>query len=152
MDMTPSTTPSSPHAASEEAAYPPLISDMLEEGCWHAGRPRHDGWTPERLRTFLETLAACGVVADACRAAEVDLTLMGEGGRERDHGVPQQTQAQGQSAKVRGELVLHDEEGGRSQRVGSACRRRRNLPSNARPARHRRADDGSGTARAGAPS
>ena len=72
MDMTPSTTaPSSPHAASEEAAYPPLISDMLEEGCWHAGRPRHDGWTPERLRTFLETLAACGVVADACRAASM---------------------------------------------------------------------------------
>ena len=63
--------PSSPHAASEEAAYPSLISDLLEEGCWDAGRPRHDGWTPDRLRTFLETLAACGVVADACRAASM---------------------------------------------------------------------------------
>jgi len=32
-------------------------------------RERHDGWTPERIRIFLHTLAACGVVADAARAA-----------------------------------------------------------------------------------
>src|SRR5688500_9280431 len=31
--------------------------------------PRHDGWTTERQRLFLETLAACGVVEDAARAA-----------------------------------------------------------------------------------
>ncbi|WBX83858.1 hypothetical protein [Sphingosinicella microcystinivorans] len=31
--------------------------------------PRHDGWTPERRRVFLESLAECGVVQDACRAA-----------------------------------------------------------------------------------
>lgn len=30
---------------------------------------RHDGWTPERRRVFLESLAECGVVQDACRAA-----------------------------------------------------------------------------------
>jgi hypothetical protein len=30
---------------------------------------RHDGWTPARIRTFLATLAECGVVADAARAA-----------------------------------------------------------------------------------
>ena len=30
-------------------------------------RQRHDGWTPERQAIFLEALAACGVVADACR-------------------------------------------------------------------------------------
>lgn len=30
---------------------------------------RHDGWTPERRRIFLESLAECGVVQDACRAA-----------------------------------------------------------------------------------
>jgi hypothetical protein len=30
---------------------------------------RHDGWTPERQRVFLETLAECGTVQDACRAA-----------------------------------------------------------------------------------
>lgn len=61
--------PRSPDAASGEAAFPSLMSDSLERPCWHAGRHRHDGWTPERMRLFLETLAACGVVADACRAA-----------------------------------------------------------------------------------
>ncbi len=30
---------------------------------------RHDGWTPERIRIFLFTLAQCGVVADAAKAA-----------------------------------------------------------------------------------
>jgi molybdenum-dependent DNA-binding transcriptional regulator ModE len=30
---------------------------------------RHDGWTPERVRIFLDTLAESGVVADAARAA-----------------------------------------------------------------------------------
>jgi hypothetical protein len=32
---------------------------------------RTDGWTADRIRIFLETLAACGVVEDACRAAEM---------------------------------------------------------------------------------
>ena len=35
----------------------------------HAGRIRHDGWTPERQAVFLDALAACGVVADAARRA-----------------------------------------------------------------------------------
>ena len=30
---------------------------------------RHDGWTPDRIKTFLNTLAECGVVADAACAA-----------------------------------------------------------------------------------
>lgn len=30
---------------------------------------RYDGWTPERQRIFLESLAECGTVQDACRAA-----------------------------------------------------------------------------------
>ena len=34
-----------------------------------APNPRHDGWTPERERTFLLTLAETGVVADSARAA-----------------------------------------------------------------------------------
>lgn len=34
-----------------------------------APTPRHDGWTPERERIFLLTLAESGVVADAARAA-----------------------------------------------------------------------------------
>lgn len=32
---------------------------------------RHDGWTPERQRTFLETLAVDGMVRRACAAAEM---------------------------------------------------------------------------------
>ncbi|WP_162806604.1 hypothetical protein [Sphingosinicella terrae] len=38
----------------------------------HPSRPRgqrHDGWTPERIAAFLRTLAQCGCVADAARAA-----------------------------------------------------------------------------------
>jgi len=31
--------------------------------------PRADGWTPSRIRIFLDSLAECGVVADAARAA-----------------------------------------------------------------------------------
>jgi len=34
-----------------------------------ARRQRHDGWTPERQIVFLEALAACGVVMDACKQA-----------------------------------------------------------------------------------
>jgi hypothetical protein len=33
--------------------------------------PRHDGWTPDRERLFLDTLAQTGVVADACRAVGI---------------------------------------------------------------------------------
>ncbi len=33
--------------------------------------PRHDGWTPDKERVFIETLANTGVVADACRAARM---------------------------------------------------------------------------------
>jgi len=45
--------------------YLPLATDAR-------GRPiRHDGFTPAKQRRFLHTLAICGVVADACRAARV---------------------------------------------------------------------------------
>jgi hypothetical protein len=30
---------------------------------------RHDGWTPERRRRFLERMAECGVIVEACEAA-----------------------------------------------------------------------------------
>ncbi|MBB4631866.1 hypothetical protein [Sphingosinicella soli] len=33
-----------------------------------AAPQRHDGWTPDRQRLFLEKLAECGTVQDACRA------------------------------------------------------------------------------------
>ena len=52
-----------------------LASDLIESAL-SAGRDprpgragRSDGWTPERIRIFLETLAECGVVGDAARAA-----------------------------------------------------------------------------------
>lgn len=34
-------------------------------------RHRHDGWTPERQRAFIEALASCGCVAEAARAVGV---------------------------------------------------------------------------------
>ena len=52
------------------------LSESLIEQALDAGRDsrpdrasRADGWTPERIRTFLEVLAQCGVVSDAARAA-----------------------------------------------------------------------------------
>ena len=54
----------------------PAFTESLIEPALAAGedaRPgwclRHDGWGPERIRTFLVTLAECGVVSDAARAA-----------------------------------------------------------------------------------
>jgi hypothetical protein len=66
-----------PASSSIPALSPPeqLISQSLNQTFAQAepGRParrcRHDGWTPERQIVFLESLAACGVVTDACREA-----------------------------------------------------------------------------------
>ena len=46
----------------------PLVSTRLAETAPAGRRVRHDGWTAEKERIFLATLAATGVVADACRA------------------------------------------------------------------------------------
>jgi hypothetical protein len=58
------------------SAAPSLTSARLSDAFDAAPPPpptarmhRHDGWTPEKERIFCETLAGCGVVADACRAA-----------------------------------------------------------------------------------
>jgi hypothetical protein len=58
------------------SAEPSLISSRLTDAFDAAPPPapgaraaRHDGWTPEKERIFCQTLAASGVVADACRAA-----------------------------------------------------------------------------------
>ena len=48
------------------------VSDELitpATGRTAGGTQRHDGWTPDRQLTFLDTLAGCGVVTDAARAA-----------------------------------------------------------------------------------
>jgi hypothetical protein len=60
--------PSGPAEAGEPRFVEPLISDCLTETFQPAGRkPRHDGWTPERVGEFLRMLAACGVVEDSCK-------------------------------------------------------------------------------------
>lgn len=46
-------------------AYAPVTTDAIGRNI------RGDGFTPERQRSFLIVLAACGVVADACRAAGI---------------------------------------------------------------------------------
>ncbi|MGQ0660178.1 MAG: hypothetical protein ACT4N3_04850 [Sphingosinicella sp.] len=46
-------------------SYEPLTADARGRAI------RHDGFTPDRQRLFLDILAACGVVADAARAAGV---------------------------------------------------------------------------------
>lgn len=48
-----------------------LIESAFDTGS--TNRPgwgrRRDGWTPDRIRTFLNALAQCGAVADAARVA-----------------------------------------------------------------------------------
>jgi len=56
--------------APAEAEVENLVSDCLTETFVEGGRkPRHDGWTPERVGTFLRALAACGCIEDAAQAA-----------------------------------------------------------------------------------
>jgi hypothetical protein len=50
-----------PIPASNACSYPPVVTEDRFL--------RHDGWTPERIRTFLQTLSQCGVVSHAARAA-----------------------------------------------------------------------------------
>jgi hypothetical protein len=44
---------------------------LAESGADSARALRHDGWTPDKERIFLTTLAATGVIADACRACRM---------------------------------------------------------------------------------
>ncbi|MDB5670004.1 MAG: hypothetical protein JWO25_963 [Alphaproteobacteria bacterium] len=73
-------SPSSPQRRASDPALPrPYVSDRLTPALVDAasaprvgpsGRAvRADGWTPERIRIFLETLADCGVVTEAAAAA-----------------------------------------------------------------------------------
>ena len=47
----------------------PLESRQLETSFSETRRLRHDGWTPEKKRLFLERFAECGVLVEACEAA-----------------------------------------------------------------------------------
>lgn len=55
-----STPPPEPDAPAQLADYRPVVM-----------RARHDGWTAERQRTFLTTLAETGSISHACRDAGV---------------------------------------------------------------------------------
>jgi hypothetical protein len=47
----------------------PLEPRHPETAFTQTRRLRHDGWTPEKMRLFLERFAECGVVREACEAA-----------------------------------------------------------------------------------
>lgn len=47
----------------------PLVPLEPENAFSETRRLRHDGWTPEKKRLFLECFAECGVIVDACEAA-----------------------------------------------------------------------------------
>ena len=47
-------------------------------------RPRHDGWTPERQVAFIEALAQCGCVDEACD--RVGMGRRRQGARKRQRG------------------------------------------------------------------
>jgi hypothetical protein len=47
----------------------PLDPRHPETAFTETRRLRHDGWTPDKKRLFLERVAECGIVSEACRAA-----------------------------------------------------------------------------------
>ncbi|WP_114953420.1 hypothetical protein [Sphingosinicella terrae] len=67
----PIAAPTRPRARISNHLAPDLLDPALHAGT--DARPgwstRADGWTPDRIRTFLTALADCGVVEDAARAA-----------------------------------------------------------------------------------
>jgi hypothetical protein len=75
---------SRPDSAAEPlppAERPPLLTEHMPEvvaplvplhpdtAFTETRRLRHDGWTPEKKRLFLERLAECGIFVEACEAA-----------------------------------------------------------------------------------
>ena len=51
------------------AVVAPLVPLEPENAFTETRRLRHDGWTPEKKRLFLERFAECGVIVEACEAA-----------------------------------------------------------------------------------
>jgi hypothetical protein len=47
----------------------PLNPSEPENAFTETRRLRHDGWTPQKKRLFLERFAECGVIVEACEAA-----------------------------------------------------------------------------------
>ncbi|HEY0112883.1 MAG TPA: hypothetical protein VGB59_06985 [Allosphingosinicella sp.] len=56
-----------------EGHMPPLVDALVpkepETVFTETRRLRHDGWTPEKKRRFLERFAECGILVEACEAA-----------------------------------------------------------------------------------
>jgi hypothetical protein len=46
----------------------PLVPAHSDTAFTQTRRLRHDGWTPDRMRRFLERFAECGLVVEACEA------------------------------------------------------------------------------------
>ena len=51
------------------AIVEPLVPPLPNTAFTETRRLRREGWTPERKRLFLERLAECGVIVEACEAA-----------------------------------------------------------------------------------
>jgi hypothetical protein len=79
------------------AGAPGLVSTRLTDPRTAPDRVlRHDGWTPEKERIFLVTLAATGVVADSCRAC----------GMSRDSAYTRRNSAAGRAFALAWEAAL----------------------------------------------
>jgi hypothetical protein len=59
--------PEAPPLSLPEQLVSQTLNQTFPETERRARHCRHDGWTPERQVAFLEALAACGVVMDACK-------------------------------------------------------------------------------------
>lgn len=83
-----------------EAGAPGLVSARLTDPGASPPAPgralRHDGWTPEKEAIFFRTLAATGVVADACRAC----------GMSRDAAYSRRNSAAGRAFALAWEAAL----------------------------------------------
>jgi hypothetical protein len=80
-----------------ESAGPGLVSARLEKAPAAPERAlRHDGWTPEKERIFILTLAESGTVADACRAC----------GMSRDAAYKRRNSAAGRAFALAWEAAL----------------------------------------------
>lgn len=62
-------------SASDIALDDTLLGRALTDGADRRGNrtTRHDGWTPDKIRTFLQTLAETGIVSRAAAAAGMSL-------------------------------------------------------------------------------
>lgn len=69
-DPSPEARPLTPLLTDHMPAFvAPLVPSEPENAFTETRRLRHDGWTPEKKRLFLERFAECGIFVEACEAA-----------------------------------------------------------------------------------